>query len=186
MRHINSAVSYSVLGSMGVVVMSALTGCEAPQQEQQNKFMVIQEKENGRYEIVEEHPTDGETRAILRGADGQERFLSNEELKRIAEEEYAKMQNGQSELNGAPSDEGLGLGGTILAAAAGALIGNMIANALMGNKNFQQHQQRTTKSAYTRSANKSTASKSGSTAQKRSFFGSSSKTSSSRTSSFGG
>jgi hypothetical protein len=33
------------------------------------------------------------------------------------------------------------LGETILASAAGALIGGMIANKLMGNANYQQHQQ---------------------------------------------
>ena len=41
------------------------------------------------------------------------------------------MQSGQSELNAPPSGEGMGLAGTILAVAAGSLLGNMIGNALM-------------------------------------------------------
>lgn len=93
------------------------------------------------------------------------------------------MQSGQSELNSAPSGEGMGLAGTILAVAAGSLLGNMIGNALMGNKNFQRHSNAVNKSAYHQNAAK----RSAAGGSKRSFFGGSKTGSSStRSSSYGG
>ena len=75
--------------------------------------------------------------------DGKERILTEEELKKLAEAEAAKVENGTSNLTQAlaANSPGLSLGETILASAAGALIGGMIANKLAGNSNFQQHQQ---------------------------------------------
>jgi hypothetical protein len=72
----------------------------------------------------------------------------------------------------------MGLAGTILAVAAGSLLGNMIGNALMKNKNFSQRATSVNQSPYSRSA----AAKS---SNKKSFFGSSSSSSSSSKSSFG-
>ncbi len=177
MKSISTIGSNILLGSVGVAVMSVLSGCEAPQEEAQNKFLVIEQQPNGKYVVIEELPTEGESRAIIRERDANgkitERFMSESEMKALAEQEYAKMQQGNSELNAAPSggDAGMGLAGTILAVAAGSLLGNMIGNALMNNKNFKQHSNRVNKSAYSRSTagGKSTAKKSG----KKSFFGSS-------------
>ncbi len=153
--------------------MSVLTGCEAPQEEAQNKFLVIEQQPSGKYIVIEEMPTDGASRAIIREKDENgkvtERFMSEEEMKALAQQEYDKMQAGNSELNAAPSGgEGMGLAGTILAVAAGSLLGNMIGNALMNNKNFKQHSKGVNKSAYSRSAAGKSASKSSS---KKSFFG---------------
>jgi hypothetical protein len=190
MKHISTIGSAALLGSMGVVVMSTLTGCAQQQQEPQNRFLVIEQQPDGKYIVVEEMPTEGPSRSIIRERDENgnvtERFMNEDEMRSLAEAEYQKMQNGQSELNQEPSSSpGMGLAGTILAVAAGSLMGNMIGNALMGNKNFQRHSNSVNKSAYHKSAaakKSSSASKS-----KKSFFGGSKKASSSgRRSFFGG
>ena len=172
MKHISTIGSSVLLGSVGVAVMSVLTGCEAPQEEATNKFLVIEQQPSGKYIVIEEMPTDGPSRAIIREKDENgkvtERFMSEEEMKGLAQQEYDKMQAGNSELNETPSGGGMGLAGTILAVAAGSLLGNMIGNALMNNKNFKQHSKGVNKSAYSRSAaGKSAAKSSG----KKSFFG---------------
>jgi hypothetical protein len=170
MKHISTIGSAALLGSVGISVMSVLTGCQGEQQQEpQNRFLVIEQQANGKYVVVEEMPTEGENRAIIREKDENgnttERFMNEQEMQELARQEYDKMQAGQSELNAAPSaDAGMGLAGTILAVAAGSLLGNMIGNALMGNKNFQQHSNSVNRSAYHQQ--RSTASSS-----KKSFFG---------------
>ena len=181
MRHISSIASGIGLGSAGVLMMSVLTGCEAPQQEQQNRFLVIEQQTNGKYIVVEEMPTEGPNRAIIREKDAQgnttERFMNESEMKSLAEQEYQKVQNGTSEtMQDSGGSAGMGLAGTILAVAAGSLLGNMIGNSLMNNKNFSKNSARTNKSAYSRSA----ASRASKSSAKKSFFGSSSRRSSSR------
>ena len=191
MKHISTIGSAALLGSMGVVVMSSITGCSGQQEEQQqNRFLVIEQQPNGKYIVVEEMPTEGASRAIIRERDENgmvtERFMNEDEMRTLAEQEYQKMQNGQSELNQEPSaSPGMGLAGTILAVAAGSLMGNMIGNALMGNKNFQRHSNSVNKSAY----HKSAAAKKTSSASKsrKSFFGGSkTRSSSGRSGFFGG
>lgn len=188
MRHLSNTASTLLLGSMSAVVMSALSGCEAPQEEAPNKFLIIEQQANGKYVVVEEMPTQGESRAIIRERDSNgavtERFMNQDEMRALADQEYQKMQNGQSELNQEPTGEaGMGLAGTILAVAAGSLLGNMVGNALMGNKNFQARSNSVNKSAYHRSK-MATGTKSGSS--KKSFFGSTKSGSSSRKSGFFG
>ena len=185
MKHISSLASGIALGSAGIAMMSILSGCESSQQQQQaqNKFLVIEQQANGKYIVVEEMPTEGPSRAIIREKDQfgntTERFMSEEEMKALAEQEYQKVQEGTSEtVQSTDASAGMGLGGTILAAAAGALMGNMIANALMNNKNFAQNSAAANKSAYSRSASRTSSSTSSS---KKSFFGSSTGTSSTRT-----
>lgn len=190
MKHIASITSGLALGSAGIAMMSILSGCESSQQQQQqaqNKFLVIEQQANGKYIVVEEMPTEGPSRAIIREKDAYgnttERFMSEEEMKALAEQEYQKVQEGTSEtVQSTDASAGMGLGGTILAAAAGALMGNMIANALMNNKNFAQNSAAANKSAYSRSATQKPSSTSSS---KKSFFGGSSNTASSQTKSYG-
>ncbi len=182
MRHISSIAGGVALGSAGVMMMGVLSGCEAPQQEQQNRFLVIEQQANGKYMVIEEMPTDGESRAIIREKDENgnttERFMNEAEMKALAEQEYSKVQDGTSEtIQDGGGSAGMGLAGTILAVAAGSLLGNMIGNALMNNKNFSKNSTSSNKSAYSRSA-AGKASKSGSS--KKSFFGKSSRSSSSR------
>ncbi|MBU1643370.1 hypothetical protein KKE54_08410 [bacterium] len=172
MKHLSTIGSAALLGSMGVIVMSVLSGCGAHQQKQQNRFLVIEQKPDGRYVVVEEMPTEGPSRAIIREHDENgavtERFMNEEEMRLLAQQEYEKVQSGKSELNAPPSGEGMGLGGTILAVAAGSLLGNMIGNALMGNKNFQRHSNSVNQSAYHRNASGSAAR---SASSSKSFFG---------------
>lgn len=189
MNHISTIGSAALLGSVGITVMSVLTGCEAPQEQEPNKFYVIEQQPNGKYVVIEEMPTEGENRAIIRekNPDGtlNERFMNEAEMQELARQEYEKMQSGESELNAAPSGEGMGLAGTILAVAAGSLLGNMIGNALMGNKNFQRHSDSVNRSAYHQSRS-SSAAKSKSSSKKSFFGGSKSGTSSKSSGFFGG
>jgi hypothetical protein len=191
MKHLSTIGSAALLGSMGVVVMSVLSGCGAQEQQeqQQNRFLVIEQKPGGKYVVVEEMPTQGPSRAIIREHDENgiitERFMNEEEMRTLAQQEYEKVQSGKSELNAAPSGEGMGLAGTILAVAAGSLLGNMIGNALMGNKNFQRHSDSVNKSAYHRSAS-GAASRSASNTNKSFFGGTKTASSSVASSSYGG
>lgn len=196
MKHIFNAKT-ALMGSFGLVVMSALSGCQSgteqqsasEQAEAQNKFIVVEQLSNGKYVVVEEMPTSGPSRAIIRETDENgtvhERILSEAEMKELAQQEYDKMQAGQSELNAEPQSEGMGLGGTILAAAAGALLGNVIANALMNNSNFRKNQDASNRSAYHRSAS-GTSSSSTSGTQKKSYFGNDASKTTTASSSYGG
>lgn len=178
MKHnIYSIANGVALGSAGIVMMSVLSGCESSsqQQEQQlNKFLVIEQQANGKYIVVEEMPTEGPSRAIVREIDANgvktERFISEAEMKSLAEQEYQRVQDGTSEtISNSGGGAGMGLAGTILAVAAGSLLGNMIGNALMNNKNFASKSSAVNKSAYSRSASGGAAK--GSSAGKKSFFG---------------
>jgi hypothetical protein len=187
MKHISSLAGGVALGSAGVIMMSVLSGCEAPQ-EQQNRFLVIEQQTNGKYIVVEEMPTQGSNRAIIREKDENgntiERFMNEAEMKALAEQEYQKVQNGTSEtLRENEGSAGMGLAGTILAVAAGSLMGNMIGNALMNNKNFSKNSTSTNKSAYSRSA---AGKASRTSSSRRSFFGGTSSRTSSRSGGFFG
>ena len=191
MNDILKTANKIALGSTGILMMSVLTGCEAPQEEAQNKFLIIEQQLNGKYIVVEEMPTDGPSRAIIREKDANgntvERFMNEAEMKALAEQEYQKVQNGTSEtVQNNSGGAGMGLAGTILAVAAGSLMGNMIGNALMNNKNFSKNSASSNRSAYSRSAAAKKSSSKSST--RKSFFGGSSKSSSSRKSGgfFGG
>lgn len=165
-----------MLGSMGVIVISAMQGCSSggneQQQQTQNKFLVIEQLTNGKYVVVEEIPTSGPSRAIIRekGPDGKvhERVMTEEEMKKLAKQEYERVQNGTSETIQEGSGEGMGLAGTILSVAAGSLLGNMIANSLMNNANFRQRASTVNRSAYTR--NSSGYKNTKTTSTKKSFF----------------
>jgi len=169
-----------LLGSTGLLMMSILTGCEAPQEEKQNRFLTIEQQANGKYIVVDEEPISGPSRAIIREKDANgnvtERFMNEAEMKSLADQEYQKVQNGTSEtIQEGSGSAGMGLAGTILAVAAGSLLGNMIGNALMNNKSFSKNASSSNRSAYSRSAaGKSKAKSSG----KKSFFGGGSKSSS--------
>ncbi len=193
MKHISSISSGVMLGSAGIAMMSILSGCsqDKQQQEAQNKFLVIEQQPNGKYKVVEEMPTEGPSRAIIRERDENgnvtERFMNEAEMKALAEQEYKKVEEGTSEtVQSGAGDAGMGLAGTILAVAAGSLLGNMIGNALMNNKNFARNSASANRSAYSRSKTSSTTRRSSSS--RRSFFGSNSKrtSSSSYSRSYGG
>ena len=189
MRHISTLSSSIALGSTGVLMMSVLSGCSSQEQEKaQNKFLVIEQQPNGKYVVVEEMPTEGPSRAIIRERDANgkitERFMNEEEMKALAEQEYQKVQNGTSEtLQNNSGSAGMGLAGTILSVAAGSLLGNMIGNALMNNKAFSRNSTAANRSAYSRSSNYS---KSKTSSSRKSFFGGSSRSSTYKSSGFFG
>lgn len=162
-KHITKVASYTAVGSIGLALMGALTGCEhrqeaetiPPQQnQQQGYFIVIQETGPDAYKIVEQYPTPGTTRAILKKLDGSEQLLGEEELKKLSASEAQKVEQGTSRLtqpeNGTMSG-GMSLGETILASAAGAIIGSWLGSKLFNNPNYQQ---RTAKAPSTYSAPK--------------------------------
>lgn len=206
MRDISTIASKIALGSAGIVIMSLLGGCESSQdqkqhaqeQKHQNKFLIIEQQGDGKYVVVEEMPTEGPSRAIIREKDANgnvvERVMSEEEMKKLAEQEYKKVQDGTSEtLKSGEGSAGMGLAGTILAVAAGSLLGNMIGNALMNNKNFASRSATANQSAYSRSSSPTGASNAASSSTKKSHFGGSSPSpapsstpSSSSSSTFGG
>lgn len=151
--------SYSLVGSLGITILASLQGCGGDQPpapppnagagtiseaaKGEAMFMVIQQTgaNPDTYELVEKYPAS-QTRAILKDMNGNERILTEAELKAMAEAEAKKVEAGTSALTQpVAQNQGLSLGETVLAAAAGALIGGMLANKLMGNANYQQHQQ---------------------------------------------
>lgn len=165
--YIKQILSYSMVGSLGLTIVSSLQGCggdqpPAPPSNQspgaiseatkgEGMFLVIQQTgaNPDTYELKEKYPAS-ETRAILKDMNGNERILTQDELKKMAEEEAKKVEDGTSKLaQPVAENQGLSLGETILASAAGALIGGMIANKLMGNPNYQQHQQQQAQRAQT-------------------------------------
>jgi len=207
MRHIKKALSYSIAGSLGLTVIASLQGCgdQGPSQSNmsgfgagqddvvnQDYFLVLEQTGSNpdTFRLVEKHPTSGPTRAILRTPEGSERFLSESELKQIAEAEAARVEAGTSRLTQEPSmhEGGLSLGEVLLAAAAGSLVGGMLANRLASNRNFQRTQSSYGGGRPTTSISQPANRQSASTSKPRSgFFGSSSGTSSSGGSrSFGG
>lgn len=193
--------TYAAVGSLGAVIVVGLSGCEQRQggdtftqaSQKVGAFVVIDEVAKGEYKIAEEYPGD-QTRVILREMDGNERILTQREIDDMVAREGAKIDAGTSPLtNPELSSGGMSLGETILASAAGAIIGSWIGSKLFNNPTYQQNRQRSykTPSAYTRSTNsfnkaralagtKSTRTKSG-------FFGGTNKkTSGSRFGTFGG
>lgn len=168
---------FAMVGSSSALVLVALLGCDNPQDSfanspstqasqapsqaiKQGAFVIVEEQLDGSYKVLEEYPS-ATTRVVVRDKSGAERILSDEEVDSIIQKEAARVENGTSELlapaasAGGESSGGLGLGGAILASAAGALLGSYIGNKLFNNPNYQQNKQRTYKSpqAYERSAN---------------------------------
>lgn len=171
MKHIKKIKSYSMVGSLGLTVTALLQGCgeggqdstmpPAPESnmeslqgdlQEQNYFLVIEQTGTSpdKYQLAEKHPTQGATRAVLRGLDGTETILSNEELTALAEAEAAKVDAGTSNLTQPQSEAssgGMSLGEMVLASAAGALIGGMLANKLSQNQNYRNNQKANTRPA---------------------------------------
>ncbi|MBE2986785.1 hypothetical protein CCAL12920_06535 [Campylobacter sp. RM12920] len=205
MKHIKKIATYAAIGGFGAIVMAGLAGCTSNEQgdsleevaQKTGAFVIIEETANGAYKILEEYPSS-ETRVVLKQLDGTERVLSKEEMDKLIAEENAKIEAGTSNLtnpNAQLSSGGASLGETILASAAGAIIGSWIGSKLFGNQNFQNQRQTAYKnpSTYTRSADsfnkaKSTATSGAKGSTKSGFFGSNSdsKAASSSSQSVGG
>ena len=171
---------FAMVGSSSALVLVALLGCDNPREQdfvssnqtsnsqtpsqaiKQGAFVIVEEQLDGSYKVLEEYPS-ATTRVVVRDKSGAERILSDDEVDELIKKEAARVENGTSELlapaaGGAGEQSGsggLGLGGAILASAAGALLGSYIGNKLFNNPNYQQNKQRNYKSpqAYERSAN---------------------------------
>jgi hypothetical protein len=162
-KHFKKALNYSIAGSLSVVVVSAISGCQDKSTQEQynqskNMFFVIEEKPKGSYKIAEQYPTNGETRAVLKEYNGKERVINEQEIKALMQQEVPRIQDGSSNLTNNNSGGGMSLGETIMAAAGGALLGSMIGNAmankLNNNRNFQNKAQSSRRnSSFTRGVN---------------------------------
>jgi len=201
MKYLKKLSDYAIVGGVGALLVTGLTGCQQKDEEgtQQGKaqakgaFVIIEETSPGKYKIKDEFPAD-ETRIVLKTLDGTEKVLTKAELDALMKEEDAKIENGTSDLT-KPQDaqvgsQGMGLGETILASAAGAMLGAWIGSKLFGNSNYKNNRKAGYKSpsTYSRSTKSfSKARSSGGKAGKSGYFGKKSgTTSSSRRSSFGG
>ena len=208
-KHIKKAASYAAVGGFGAVIAAGLAGCGSDNGGANNNdgsalkeaaqktgaFVIIEETAPGKYKVLEEYPSS-ETRVVLKDINGTERVLSKEEMDKLIAEESAKIDAGTSNLtnpnaqNAQLSSGGMSLGETLLASAAGAIIGSWIGNKLFNNPGYQSQRQSAYKnpSAYSRSVDSFNKAKAASSASKPSggksgFFGGSSSSSSS---SFGG
>ena len=180
MRHIKKIADYSIVGGMGALLMTGLTGCEDPRANQnmqnqanlsqemsqkQGAFVVIQETAPDKYTIVDEFPSDT-TRIILKKLDGSEKMLTQAEMDALVKDEAAKIDAGTSELTQNPDEVssgsgGMGLGGIILSSMAGAMLGSYIGNKLFNNQNYQKNRQSGYKNPQTYNKSKNSFSKAG-------------------------
>ncbi|HHS6583552.1 TPA: UPF0323 family lipoprotein [Campylobacter jejuni] len=200
MKKIKKIIQIGMIGGLAAVAGGALAGCGSNNDNAdtlnqaanaQGAFVIIEETAPGLYKIKDQYPSD-ETRVVLKDLNGTERILSKEEMDALIKEEAAKIDNGTSNLtkdNGQISSGGLSLGETLLASAAGAILGSWIGSKLFNNQNFanQQRGAFSNQSAYQRSVNsfnKAGTTSSASSAKKSGFFGGGSKATSS-SSSFG-
>lgn len=148
----------AILGGISAFIISGLVACSDNKSETKQEItakkgatVTLQEQEDGSYKILEEIPSS-ETRVIVKDLEGNERMLGKDEVDKLVAEEAKKVDDGSSSLLG--NGGGLGIGGAILASAAGALIGSYIGNKLFNNQNYRQNAQRNYASpqAYQRSA----------------------------------
>ncbi len=196
MKYIKTILKLSMISGMAAISSGALIACGGSntdsnsalnQANTQGAFVIIEETAPNQYKIKDQFPSD-ETRVVLKQLDGTERVLSKEEMDKLIQEEAAKIDNGTSNLtnpNGTQmSSGGLSLGETLLASAAGAILGSWIGSKLFNNQNFTNRQRGafSNQSAYQRSVNsfnKAGATPNSSAATKKSgFFSGGSKTSS--------
>lgn len=165
-KHFRKISDFAMIGGLSALALVTLNGCgdnQTSKQAQSNleslqkkgAFVILEEQSSGGYKVAEEYPSD-HTRVIVRDKQGNERILSQEEIDKLIKEEELKINNGTSELtNSQVSSAGMGLGGALLASAAGAILGSYIGNKLFNNPTYQQNQMRNYKSpqAYERSKN---------------------------------
>ena len=150
--------NYAIVGGLGALLVANLTGCGdkkennnnenvfAQANQKQGAFVVIQEVAPKQYKIVDEYPAS-ETRVILKSLDGSEKILSKEELDKLIKEADKKIEENKSPLtNPEMSSGGMSLGETILASAAGAILGSWIGSKLFNNQNYQNQRARSYKS----------------------------------------
>ncbi len=186
MKYIKTLSTATASVGLGVALVVGVTGCtggeqpqEQVQQQAQPAFVIIEEVAPGRYKIAEEFPAK-ENRVVLKKLDGTEKVMTKEELDYLIRQEAAKIEEGTSNLT-KPQDAqvtqqgGMSLGETILASAAGYMLGAWIGSKLFGNQNYQNNRKAGYKSpsTYTRSKDsfKKAAKAKRSSVKKSGFFG---------------
>ncbi|CAA6821536.1 MAG: FIG01388762: membrane lipoprotein [uncultured Sulfurovum sp.] len=196
MKHIKKLSTIATATGLGALLATGMTGCSQntnqyeEQQQAQGAFIIIEETAPGKYKIKDEFPAD-ETRIVLKKLDGTEKVLTKPELDALIKEEAAKVDNGTSNLTQEQSpqaqQQGMGLGETIMASMAGAMLGAWIGNKLFGNQNYQNNRKAGYKSpsTYSKSKNSFNKSNKSSSSKKSGFFGNK-KSSSKSGGSFGG
>lgn len=194
MKYINKLSTLTTATGLGALLATGVTGCTSNngQQQEQAKakgaFVIIEETEAGKYKIKDEFPAD-ETRIVLKKLDGTEKVLTQAEMDALIKEEAAKIDNGTSNLikENPKVSQGMGLGETIMASMAGAMLGAWIGNKLFGNQNYQNNRKAGYRSPSTYSKSKNSFNKPRrSTSSKRSGFFGGKNRSSPRSSSYGG
>jgi len=176
MKYINKLSTLTLTG-LGAVLVTGVTGCTQQQQQQEQAkgaFVIIEETAPGKYKITDEFPAD-ETRIVLKKLDGSESVLTQAQLDVLIQEEAAKIDNGTSELTqeNPQASQGMGLGSTIMASMAGAMLGAWIGNKLFGNQNYQNNRKAGYKSpsTYSKSKNAFNKPRAKSSSKKSGFFG---------------
>lgn len=181
MRYITKLSTIATATGLGALLATGVTGCSQQQQQQEQSqaagaFIIIEETAPGKYQIKDEFPAD-ETRIVLKKLDGTEKVLTKEELDALVKEEAAKIDNGTSNLtkeqNPQTQSQGMGLGETIMASMAGAMLGAWIGNKLFGNQNYKNNRKAGYKSpsTYSKSKNSFNKSSKSSSTKKSGFFG---------------
>lgn len=194
MKKIKKIIQIGMIGGLAAVAGGALVACGNENKNSdalnqaantQGAFVIIEEVAPGQYKIKEQYPSD-ETRVVLKDLNGTERILSKEEMDALIKAEATKIDNGTSNLtkdNAQIGNGGLSLGETLLASAAGAILGSWIGSKLFNNQNFANQQKGafSNQSAYQRSVNSfnKAGASSTSSAKKSGFFGGGSKAASS-------
>lgn len=194
MKYINKLSTMAAATGLGALLATGVTGCTSNNQQQQEQaqakgaFIIIEESAPGKYKIKDEFPAD-ETRIVLKKLDGTEKVLTKPELDALIQEEAAKIDNGTTNLTkeNPQVSQGMGLGETIMASMAGAMLGAWIGNKLFGNQNYQNNRKAGYKSpsTYSKSQNSFNKPRKSSSSKRSGFFGSKKSSSGSR-SSFGG
>ena len=193
MKYINKLSTIATATGLGALLATGVTGCTSNEQQKQEQaqakgaFVIIEETAPGKYKIKDEFPAD-ETRIVLKKLDGTEKILTKAEMDALVQEEAAKIDNGTSNLTkeNPQVSQGMGLGETIMASMAGAMLGAWIGNKLFGNQNYQNNRKAGYKSPSTYSKSQKSFNKPRKSAgSKRSGFFGGKKSSGSR-SSYGG
>ncbi len=181
MKHIKKLSTIATATGLATLLATGVTGCTGNTQQHEEQmqskgaFVIIEETAPGRYQIKDEFPAD-ETRIVLKKLDGTEQVLTQTQLDLLIKEEAAKIDNGTSNLTKAQNpqtqQQGMGLGETIMASMAGAMLGAYIGNKLFGNQNYQNNRKAGYKSPSTYNKSKSSFNKPRkSSAKKGGFFG---------------
>ena len=168
MKHIKKIATYAAVGGFGAIIMAGLAGCGSDDGGNENAlnevaqkngaFVIIEESAPGVYKILEEYPST-ETRVVLKDMNGTERVLGYDEIEDLlthaSDTEDSNTLNSTKESDAQLSSGGLSLGETILASAAGAILGSWIGSKLIGNLTYQAVRQASSyahQSVYSRSS----------------------------------